>query len=54
MSSLEEKIISEPVELNEDNQTFDLEETYKQMSPLRLVLRRFFRSKLSMVGLITL
>ena len=48
---MEEKIISEPVELNEDNQTFDLEETYKQMSPLRLVLRRFFRSKLSFIGI---
>lgn len=28
------------------------EETYKQMSPTRLVLRRFFRSKLSIVGLV--
>ncbi len=28
------------------------EETYQQMSPLRLVLRRFFRSKLSIVGLL--
>ena len=27
-------------------------ETYKEMSPLRLVLRRFFRSKLSIVGLV--
>ena len=29
-----------------------LEETYKEMSPLRLVLRRFFRSKLSIIGLV--
>ncbi len=28
------------------------EETYKEMSPLRLVMRRFFRSKLSIVGLV--
>lgn len=28
------------------------EETYKEMSPIRLVLRRFFRSRLSVVGLI--
>ena len=28
------------------------EETYKEMSPARLVLRRFFRSKLSIVGLV--
>ncbi len=28
------------------------EETYKEMSPLRLVLRRFFRSKLSIVGIV--
>ena len=27
-------------------------ETYKEMSPFRLVLRRFFRSKLSIVGLV--
>ena len=28
------------------------EQTYKEMSPLRLVMRRFFRSKLSIVGLV--
>lgn len=28
------------------------EETYKEMSPIRLTLRRFFRSKLSIVGLV--
>ena len=26
--------------------------TYKEMSPFRLVMRRFFRSKLSIVGLV--
>ena len=30
----------------------EAEETYKEMSPIRLVLRRFFRSKLSIVGLV--
>lgn len=30
----------------------ETEETYLEMSPLRLVLRRFFRSKLSIVGLL--
>ena len=29
-----------------------LENTYKQMSPIRLVMRRFFRSRLSIVGII--
>lgn len=28
------------------------EETYKEISPMRLVLRRFFRSKLSIIGLV--
>lgn len=32
----------------------DTHETYKEMSPLRLVARRFFRSKLSIVGLVML
>ena len=30
------------------------EETYKEMSPFKLILRRFFRSRLSVVGLIML
>ena len=30
------------------------EETYKEMSPLKLILRRFFRSRLSIVGLVML
>ncbi len=32
--------------------TNDFEDTYKEMSPFRLILRRFFRSKLSIVGII--
>ena len=41
------------VTVSEDEQLTDvLEETYQEMSPLRLVSRRFFRSKLSLVGLI--
>ena len=30
------------------------EETYKEMSPIKLILRRFFRSRLSVVGLVIL
>ncbi len=30
----------------------DEEETYKEMSPMRLVMRRFFRSRLSIVGIV--
>ena len=30
------------------------EETYKEMSPFKLILRRFFRSRLSVVGLVIL
>ena len=43
----------------EENETLNseenkLEETYKEMSPFKLILRRFFRSRLSVVGLIML
>ncbi len=44
-----EKIAAE--EVKAETEVKELE-TYKEMSPLRLVLRRFFRSKLSIVGLI--
>ena len=44
------------VELNEINKeelpSEEVLETYKEMSPLRLVMRRFFRSRLSIVGII--
>lgn len=36
----------------ETPKTPETEETYLEMSPIRLVLRRFFRSKLSIVGLV--
>lgn len=40
--------------INQEENTSEIipEQTYKEMSPLRLVLRRFFRSKLSLVGII--
>ena len=34
--------------------TEQVEETYKEMSPIKLILRRFFRSRLSIVGLVML
>lgn len=37
---------------NEPNEPEEEEQNYKDMSPIRLVLRRFFRSKLSVVGLV--
>ncbi|MDE6013485.1 MAG: hypothetical protein K2G50_00920, partial [Anaeroplasmataceae bacterium] len=39
-------------EVNNSNDAGSQEETYKEMSPLRLVVRRFFRSKLSIVGVV--
>lgn len=45
----EETLRGDVVALVEDTEET---ETYKEMSPARLVLRRFFRSKLSIVGLI--
>lgn len=46
----EQEIIVENEQVEE--QEVVLEETYKEMSPFQLILRRFFRSKLSIVGLI--
>ncbi len=40
---------AEPQREREPGET---EETYKEMSPMRLILRRFFRSKLSIIGLV--
>lgn len=41
--------------LENENQTTEVEEqTYQEMSPARLIARRFFRSKLSIVGIIML
>lgn len=44
----EESVPEEETVVEEEAQ----EETYKEMSPIRLVMRRFFRSKLSIVGLV--
>ena len=46
-----ERIASEEVEA--ETQVKEME-TFKEMSPVRLVLRRFFRSKLSIVGIVML
>lgn len=48
----ENKTPTEVVEVEET--TIETKETFKEMSPIRLILRRFFRSKLSLVGLIML
>ena len=40
--------------IDEVQETPIQEETYKQMSPFKLILRRFFRSRLSVVGLVIL
>lgn len=39
---------------NDENKKDELTDTYKEMSPFKLILRRFFRSKLSIIGLIML
>ena len=39
-------------EKKEERELGVAEETYKEMSPMRLVLRRFFRSRLSIVGIV--
>ncbi|MBR6517166.1 MAG: ABC transporter permease [Bacilli bacterium] len=49
---LEEKVQTEtPKDQSAKVEKDEFEETYKQMSPFKLILRRFFRSKLSVVGL---
>ena len=52
-SELIEDANSQKSTINDVNQVEqdEFEETYKQMSPFKLILRRFFRSKLSVVGL---
>ena len=57
----EEIIVSEDTVLTEQKETEEKiaavaeeEATYKEISPLRMVLRRFFRSKLSIVGIVML
>lgn len=58
VDNIEEKINEEITEVEENEETtndkfkgFD-DENFKQMSPTRLVMRRFFRSKLSIVGIV--
>lgn len=54
----QEKIVSEIIEEDEHSGDFSdierLEDRVKLLSPGRLVLKRFFRSKLSVIGLCTL
>ena len=45
-TQVEETVVSTGAELVEEQQT------YKEMSPIQLIFRRFFRSKLSIVGLV--
>lgn len=49
-------LVNNPTEQEEVVETLSTEptekETFKEMSPLMLILRRFFRSKLSLVGLV--
>lgn len=49
-----EVVPSDPERSGTDAETEEPEEevTYKELSPMRLVMRRFFRSKLSIVGLV--
>lgn len=50
LENLEE--IEEENNSKNDNKPDDNVETFKEMSPMQLILRRFFRSKLSIVGLV--
>ena len=43
---------TEPAEVSET--TEEVEVYYKEMSPLMMVMRRFFRSRLSVVGVVLL
>lgn len=47
----QEETLLEPNTPNSEKDVV-VEETYKEMSPFQLILRRFFRSKLSIVGLV--
>ena len=48
------KVAPETVETGEENNNNNTTEivTYKEMSPMQMILRRFFRSKLSIVGIV--
>lgn len=49
-----ENLENKDIQTTEENtaQTNELTDNYKEMSPIRLVFRRFFRSRLSIVGLV--
>ena len=50
---MSEELLEEETKVEEELETERQEEVhYKQMSPIKLVLRRFFRSRLSIVGLV--
>ena len=49
---LNEVVDQNPTEAQQEPKKDEFEETYKEMSPAKLMLRRFFRSKLSIVGLV--
>ena len=46
------EMLESPSNEENNNQNNEIEVTYKEMSPLQMVLGRFFRSKLSIVGLV--
>lgn len=48
---MQEDVVTEVDEITEQEMVSE-EETYREMSPFGLIMRRFFRSKLSVVGLI--
>lgn len=48
----EKELLKKAEEITADDFNEEEMETYKEMSPVRLVARRFFRSKLSIVGLV--
>ena len=50
---MEDKELLKETEVIE-SESQEKEETYKEMSPMKLILRRFFRSRLSVVGLVIL
>ena len=56
MSDMENKMVeNKNIELNNENEELVEEEIhYKELSPTRVVVRRFFRSRLSLIGVIML
>ena len=53
-NDFEKNEIATPEILDDEQEEMEVveEATYKEMSPTRLIFRRFFRSKLSIVGLV--